>query len=321
MDQTTDLLIPRVNERDIDLLLLEEFLSSVDFGTWFIARLDPDPGGLCCVDARRSVTQANVESDTEVDFRDSAGCRLRVLIENKVGASLQPQQAERYLARGEHYRAPVSATPWSRSLSHQRGTSQIAKPPRASTAASTTSLCLTGSREPNTSARAGATKQPCSDARSKKACLDTSPWRTTLSPRCGAATGAHRELAPELEMREPFGWHAKAGLVLMRAPRLASIGVRLRHKIKKGKVDLELPGMGRSLNAVHATLEHLLEDGMSIQQAQESAAVRIKVPALSTVTKFDRQRKAAAHGVRAVKRMLAWAVAHQAAVWQLVAKA
>lgn len=60
---------------------------------------------------------------------------------------------------------------------------------------------------------------------------------------------------------------------------------------------------------------------MSIQQTQESAAVRITVPVISTVTEFEPQRQAAAQGVRAAKRMLAWAVAHQAVISKLVAKA
>lgn len=321
MDRTTDLVIPGVNERDIDLLLLEEFLSSVEFGAWFIGRLDPNRGGFCCVDARRSVTQANGESDVEVDFRDRSGRRLRILIENKVGAGLQPQQAERYLARGEGYRGagecdavisviiaparyfadPETTKGFDRRLDYEslldwfKGADHLGARRRYKAALLQCAIH-----------KGTLGYQPVADD------VVTEVWRGYWM--------LTRELAPELEMREPISKPAKAGFVRMQAPALAPIGVRLRHKIKKGKVDLEVPGMGRSLNVVHDSLDHLLEDGMSIQQAQESAAVRITVPVISTVTEFEPQRQAAAHGVRAAKRMLAWAVAHQAVIRQLVAK-
>lgn len=321
MDRTTDLVIPGVNERDVDLLLLEEFLSSAEFGAWFIARLDPDLVGLCCVDARRSVIQANGESDVEVDFSDSAGRRLRILIENKVGAGLQPQQAERYVARGEHYRHAGECN---------AVISVIVAPARYFADAETTkgfdrrldyeSLLewFEGAEHLGARRRYKAALLRCAI---DKGTLGYQPVADDLVTEVWRGYWMlTRELAPELEMREPIGKPAKAGFVLMQAPVLASIGVRLRHKIKKGKVDLELPGMGRSLNFVHDSLEHLLEDGMSIQQAQQSAAVRITVPVLSTVTEFDQQRETAVYGVRAAQRMLKWAVTHQAAITQLMAK-
>src|SRR4051812_5076572 len=98
--KTSKLEIPGVCERDVDLLLLEEFLASAEFGNWFLRKVSngqASSGAL--IGARRSVTESNGESDLEVTLKLPDDSTLRLLIENKVGAGLQPQQAERYRSR------------------------------------------------------------------------------------------------------------------------------------------------------------------------------------------------------------------------------
>jgi hypothetical protein len=104
MERVTSIRIAGVCERDIDLLLLEEFLSSAAFRAWFIeASGVPEARLVKFLGADRSVTHTTGESDLEVQFEDDAGCVVTLLIENKVGAALQPQQAERYRQRGDDY--------------------------------------------------------------------------------------------------------------------------------------------------------------------------------------------------------------------------
>ncbi len=85
-----------VQERDIDLLLMEEFHSSPDFVSWFSQQVGEGDGHLA--GAWHSVTDADGETDllllvsTEKD-------RLGILIENKVAAPEQAFQAERYHLR------------------------------------------------------------------------------------------------------------------------------------------------------------------------------------------------------------------------------
>src|SRR5688572_22073219 len=89
--------IAGVSERDIDLLLLEEFHSSPTFQAWFVAQILG--GGAVTgelVSARRSVTQSTGESDVEVAFKCDDGREVRFLIENKLNVGFQPLQAERY---------------------------------------------------------------------------------------------------------------------------------------------------------------------------------------------------------------------------------
>lgn len=86
-----------VAERDIDLLLMEEFHASEEFVKWFCSEI-----GLCNVspvDAWHSVSDTDGESDLLVRvLRD--GERIGVLIENKIAAPEQDRQAERYHIRG-----------------------------------------------------------------------------------------------------------------------------------------------------------------------------------------------------------------------------
>ncbi len=87
-----------VQERDIDLLLLEELHSSLGFVRWFGQRVglqSPDFNG-----AWYSVSNADGESD--LLLRVLVGNeRVGVLIEDKIAASEQPDQDKRYHTRGD----------------------------------------------------------------------------------------------------------------------------------------------------------------------------------------------------------------------------
>ena len=93
--------VPDVCERDIDLLLLEEFVASENFRAWFLSQLGINEI-VSLVDAARSVTTASGESDLEFTVKGLEG-NIRVLVENKVDAAFQPRQAERYAERADDY--------------------------------------------------------------------------------------------------------------------------------------------------------------------------------------------------------------------------
>jgi hypothetical protein len=85
-----------VHERDIDLLLMEEFHVSPDFARWFAAE-----AGIPNADfdgAWHSVTDADGETDLLLRVHSSVG-RTAILIENKVTAPEQDKQSERYHLR------------------------------------------------------------------------------------------------------------------------------------------------------------------------------------------------------------------------------
>ena len=86
-----------VAERDIDLLLMEEFHVNDDFVAWFcseVGLVDVTPAG-----AWHSLSSTDGETDLLLRVIEK-GRRIGVLIENKIGAPEQDLQAERYHLRG-----------------------------------------------------------------------------------------------------------------------------------------------------------------------------------------------------------------------------
>ena len=90
-----------VSERDIDLLLLEEIHVSERFRNWFIAQVcGPDVECNKFRGAWHSMSHGQFgESDLVVRFVDASGGIVAILIENKIDAPPQPDQALRYWLR------------------------------------------------------------------------------------------------------------------------------------------------------------------------------------------------------------------------------
>jgi hypothetical protein len=93
--------IPGVSERDVDLLVLEEFVAEPAFRDWLVGHaVGRTVSNAALRSARRSVLQSLGESDLELEV--SLDSRLvRILVENKVRAGLQRDQAIRYAKRAQ----------------------------------------------------------------------------------------------------------------------------------------------------------------------------------------------------------------------------
>ena len=89
-----------VTERDIDLLLLEEFHVSNDFVGWFCSELGLH--NVTAAGAWHSLSDTDGESDLVLRVLQE-GRRIGILIENKVSAPAQYRQAERYHLRGRRF--------------------------------------------------------------------------------------------------------------------------------------------------------------------------------------------------------------------------
>jgi PD-(D/E)XK nuclease superfamily len=86
-----------VEERDIDLLLMEEFQVSDEFVGWFCSNLNLQEAR--STGAWHSVSDTDGETDLLLRVV-VGGQRIGLLIENKINAPEQHQQAERYHVRG-----------------------------------------------------------------------------------------------------------------------------------------------------------------------------------------------------------------------------
>lgn len=94
--------VESVSERDIDFLILEELNVNAEFQSWFTARVyDENLIFLEAEGAWHSVSKSDGESDLVFIFRANDGSKKAILIENKIDAVPQPEQASRYVQRGE----------------------------------------------------------------------------------------------------------------------------------------------------------------------------------------------------------------------------
>jgi hypothetical protein len=112
-------------------------------------------------------------------------------------------------------------------------------------------------------------------------------------------------IAPELEMRRPLEKPAASAFVYFR-PSALFPWVKLVHKLKLGKVDLQIRGLGTSFGPFVRRYRPGLPPGMQIEIAGKSAVIRLFVRKIDPTTPFARQEKAVRSGIRAAKRLLRW---------------
>lgn len=302
-----DIRIAGISERDTDLMLLEEFVSSPAFGEFFVRKT-----GACrtcrLLNAARSVTSANGESDLEVVVESQDGKRILLLVENKVNAGFQPNQAIRYRERGQAYVqngkadsfftvlvAPQRYFPgdtkgFDARLNYEDIRDFIAGSHLSDGRKRYKTALLAGAIEKST-----AGYQMVADAAVSDFWRDY--WRLSL------------EVAPDLRLERPDNKPAGAGFVYFYRTGLPKAVVPV-HKLPHGYFDLQFASMGSKLNEMHAAFDSRLETGMTIEKAAKSASVRLRVPVLSTADPLDRQREAAIQGFEGGKKLVEWARNH-----------
>jgi hypothetical protein len=90
-----------VCERDLDLFLQEQLISSPNFCRWFTGKLDLDGMADIAESVQRGQTDQTGESDITAKFRLTNDSSVTVYVENKIKAAFQQEQYGRYLRRAE----------------------------------------------------------------------------------------------------------------------------------------------------------------------------------------------------------------------------
>lgn len=304
--------IAGVSERDIDLLLLEEFQSSRAFRQWFAAQVLGKARRLGeLISAQRSVTHSAGEIDLEIVLSDESGREVRILIENKVNAGFQPQQAERYRKRGESY--------VSRKAGAEYHTVIIAPSRYFGDTASTKGFdkrityeaVLDWFTHAHELGARRAYKTTLLKSAIEKGTLGYQPEEDKPVTNFWRAYWRFaRDHAPELEMKEPKQKPSRAGFIHF-FPRSLPRGIEIHHKFKKGRVDMQVKGFGNRLNELHRSLHRHLRRNMTLKQAGKSGAIRVEVPALDPNRPFEEQLPQAQIGLRAAMDLLHWFREHQ----------
>ena len=311
------LFVSDVRERDITLLLLEEFWSSDDFRQWFAKKALPPKHTLNnLVSARCLAMEPDGESDLEVAFATFNG-ELCLLIENKIDARFQPQQVERYRERGQRYVEQGKCAEFYTVLVAPKRYFGGADNLKGFDAQLTYELVQSWFREQCSIEPRRLYKAELLQAAIKKA---ASSYQRKLDAAVTSFRQAYWEMArkhaPELQMKlDPRGAGPRSGFINF-DPVGRPKRVPLLHKIPLGRpapgnVDLEFRGMGKRFQEFEQAFAPHLTPDMRLEEAGESGAIRLIVPALDIRADFAPQAKNALEGIRAAKRLAAWILEHQ----------
>lgn len=296
--------IPDVCERDIDLLLLEEFIASRNFCNWFLTQIGLDDSKTL-VEASRSVVTPNGESDIELVFVDDHG-KSRVLIENKVDAAFQPNQPERYKERAQEY---------FRAGEYVHVKTILMAPDS-----------YYGSETEDYGFDQELTYESVADWFVNSDSVDTRKeyklkmlheaisrgkigWKLTPHENVSVFWGKYWELAediaPHLAMPLPKKGIPAGSHFVTFSPAILPDSISLVHKVAYGHVDLQFSGMGDKLAEIESRYRSALESNMRIEKAAKSAVIRIRIETVDmTTSDFSDANEVIKLGIQAANQLL-----------------
>lgn len=298
--------IEAIQERDIDLLLLEEFYCSEDFRGWFIKNTVGETfpyknfGG-----AWHSLTHAELgESDIVVKYVDRDKKGYFFLIENKIDALFQPDQAKRYQQRGKEYIergecvdfAAVLVAPGDYIENNQDFDFVITYEHIRDWFIDAVHLKERGKY------KVEVLKAALEKYRRGYQPIGHEP--TTLFWKkywqlCG-------KNAPELGMKEPRHNIPAGSSWFYFHPDGLEANYKLCHKGDRGFVDLQLSGKGNETEELKKQFKSALTKEMAIVKANKSAAIRIKVDKIDVQGDFDSQSDKIINALEKSKELVRW---------------
>lgn len=305
-----------LRERDLDLLLREELYVSEEFQQFFFSNLgervkaEPVPltrsvdgetlqnAKLMCV--RHSV-QCGGESDLEVHLNCS-GRRIRILIEDKIDAAFQTEQAERYISRGEYY--------VRKEEEKCDGFVTVLVAPNQYLAKAKHGFDLTigleeilewfnDKPEPRRRYKASVIKSILDEG--------PDPGNPAVTRFWGEYYKLANGIAKPLKMRQPG---PQSGGFLYFHPDGKPQFLSLVHRLNKGCVDLQFATLKPARDEFDARVD-FAESDMYCVVTGGSVSLRVKVEELATREEFLPQRDAAKQGILAAEKLWKWFQDHQ----------
>jgi hypothetical protein len=300
-----------VCERDLDLLLLEELYSSPAFRS-FVSKAAgfPELAEESLTSVFRSVTHSSGESDLELYLELADGRRAVLLIENKIDASLQPAQAERYRQRADAYVAAGDVdTARTLLVAPERyfGPEQDKKGFDARLSYEEIDAWFDSQTQQD---RRFAYKRFLIRSAIEKGTLGyqsiadyqmTTFWRQYWE--CAM------KVAPELNMKEPGGRPAGSTHIFFQ-PDQFPVDLWLVHKFRQGFVDIELSHWGERLAELREAIGDVIPPETTVVRISKSAAIRWPVPVLEPL-RGEEQKPMALEALSAACALLQWYREHQ----------
>ena len=264
--------IAYVNERDMDMLLAEEFSVSPDFAAWFLGQTKFSSTGAHVTAVYVSKADSTGESDLEIVYEKAGGERIAVLIEDKIDAVLQPEQEARYRQRADAEKARGEFSDYEVILCSPQKYYDAHQDEVSTFDAFVSYEAITGFLKSLSDPRSAYKASLVSTAIEKS----TGGWVRVDDPETNEFWRAAYKIAndefPELEMREPR--YTKGSSWICFRPKDMPATMRLELKCHLGNADLTFYN-----TAFPSFLEKLppLDAGMSPHQAGKSSVIRIKV--------------------------------------------
>jgi hypothetical protein len=94
----------RIYERDVDIVLAEEFYANAEFAAWILSKIKSFANHVNSrvIEVQVSLSDQSGESDLVIVFENSDKSKIAVLIEDKIDAVFQHEQLARYRMRGQN---------------------------------------------------------------------------------------------------------------------------------------------------------------------------------------------------------------------------
>ena len=276
-------------EQDIDLLLLEEFVASVLFRRWFFKKVKISPSAEL-LKAERSVWTITGESDLELTL-SVGGKTIKLLIENKVDAPVQPGQPDRYRERAKEYCADgkcdrVVAVVVAPSVYFIKGERHgyDYHIPYEEVLIWFQTAAFSGKRR---AYKMAVLNQAIERGRHGWHAVPDAKTTTFWQRYWDSA----EQIAPVLRMPRPEPKPARSSFIRFQ-PFSLGPDAKLLHKVRHGRVDLQIGGMAAKLALVQNKFGNHMTKSMRIEKANKSAVIRILVPRINVKSPFIRSKQA-----------------------------
>lgn len=285
--------VESVQERDIDFLLLEELYADTAFLDWMTIKLQLPR--LCIFKgAWRSISDYGLgETDILISYQ-SEDDSVYILIENKLDASFQEEQHNRYRQRSERY--------------VDEGKCDIAvevlvAPEGYCTKQNDFSNCVTYE---DISAWFSTLGDARSSFKSELLQIAVEKLRRGYTPTNSEVVQQfwhsywrlQNELLPEFSMKEPKVVPVNSDWPVLAVDALPNI--RFYHKWRQGNVDATFTGL---TEAQVNDLAEQCSEPFVVARHQSSCSVRLKSSQINRLSSFEQQKKAVTKGLYDMKEL------------------
>lgn len=305
--------LTHVEERDIDLLILEELSASAAFRSWFLEQVLREGWTIISSRSLHSTSRSGAdwgETDLEIHLtarRNDHSASIVLLVENKVNAPFTERQAERYKqACGNTHadiakcvpmcpRGYVEDHPIFDAVIHYESIREFLL-----------QRSRDGDEELSARLRHRAKMLEWAITKSRRSYVPTTdPVNTTF---WGSYEALLQTRAPGLRINGgEKGGRAIDVFVKEGLPRIAGCSMRyIQHSFHNGRVTITLGGWAAGGPALVGELQRLLSSEMYVRPTGKSLQIVQDVPPLDTQKPFHPQATSAQIGIDAMKALHDW---------------